>query len=82
MRKVPENFEILDPEMVPVLQAMTGAERLAMANRMARDVRRMLAVYVAAENPGWSAEEVEREVAHRISHGAVEVAWRAQTPQR
>jgi hypothetical protein len=62
---------MVDDEMVPVLQAMTGAERLAVADRMLRDVQQMLALHIEAEHPEWSAEQVEKEVAHRISHGFV-----------
>jgi len=71
MRPVPENFEMVDDEMVPVLRAMTGAQRLEVANRMFLDVQRMLTLHLAAEHPDWSPEQVQREVAHRISHGLV-----------
>ena len=71
MRPVPKNFEMVDDEMVPVLRALTGAQRLEVANRMFLDVQRMLTLKLEADHPDWSPEQIEREVAHRISHGLV-----------
>jgi hypothetical protein len=33
--------------------------------------RRMMASHLAVEHPDWDADRIEREVARRISHGAV-----------
>ena len=63
--------EILDEEMARVLRAKTSAERLAIANGMWSSARRMITGILQDEHPDWDAEQVERETARRLSHGAV-----------
>jgi hypothetical protein len=62
-------IETLDPDMVAVLAAKTGAERLAIAAAMFRAARRMLSSELAAMHPEWSAEQVAAEVARRLALG-------------
>ncbi len=64
-------IEVVADETAHILRGKTGAERLAMANDMFNSARRMLLSHLAAEHPDWSAEEVARETARRISHGLV-----------
>lgn len=64
-------IETMDEEMVAVLRAKTGAERLAIANAMFTAARRMIAAHLAAEHPDWDGEQIERETSRRISHGLV-----------
>jgi predicted component of type VI protein secretion system len=71
MYPVPENFEMIDDEMVPVLRAMTGLQRLEAQNQMSLDIQRRLALHIAAENPSWNPERVRSEVAHRVSGGLI-----------
>jgi hypothetical protein len=66
-----DGFEVVDDEMAAVLRTKTGAERLAIASAMYTSARRMLLSHLAAEHPDWSEEEVQREAARRLSHGAV-----------
>jgi len=66
-----DRFEVVDDEMAAVLRQKTGAERLAIANAMYVSARRMLLSHLAAEHPDWSEEEVQREAARRLSHGAI-----------
>lgn len=63
--------EVVDDEMARILRGMTGAERLKIASDMVASARRMIASHLAAENPEWDQERIERETARRISHGAV-----------
>ena len=63
-------IESLDPEMARVLASKSGAERLAIAAGMFRAARRMIASHLRAENPQWSEERVQDEVAARISRGS------------
>jgi hypothetical protein len=63
----PRRIEVLDDDMVAILRAKTGAERLQMAFDMWKSARRMLTNMLSAENPEWSAEEVQREVARRMA---------------
>jgi Rv0078B-related antitoxin len=67
----PRNFEVVDEEMAAVFRAMTGAQRLKIANDMWVSARRMIASHLAAEHPDWDEERIQRETARRISHGAV-----------
>jgi len=66
-----DGFEVVDDEMAAVLRTKTGAERLAIASAMYTSARRMLLSHLTAEHPDWSEEEVQREAARRLSHGAV-----------
>ncbi len=60
----------MDPEMVEVLRAKSGAERLAIAFGLFRSARRMIASKLQAEHPDWEEEELQREVARRIASGS------------
>jgi hypothetical protein len=71
MRIDPSRIEVVDDDMARILRGKTGAERLAMANAMFESARRMLLSHLAAEHPDWSEEQVTREAARRLSHGAV-----------
>ncbi len=66
-----DRFEVVDDAMAAILRQKTGAERLAIANAMYVSARRMLLSHLAAEHPDWSEEEIQREAAQRLSHGAV-----------
>jgi Rv0078B-related antitoxin len=66
-----DRFDVVDDEMAAILRGKTGAERLAMASDMYESARRMLLAHLAAEHPEWSEEEVQREAARRLSHGAI-----------
>ena len=67
----PDRIEVVDDAMAAILRGKTGAERLAMASAMFESARRMLLSHLAAEHPDWSEEQVKREAARRLSHGAV-----------
>jgi hypothetical protein len=71
MRPRPEDIEVVDDDLARVYAAKTGAERLAIASGMFRSARGMLLSHLTAEHPDWSDERVRREVARRLSHGAV-----------
>ena len=71
MRLDDGQIEVLDDAMADILREKTGAERLAIAFGMWSSARSMLMVNLAREHPDWSAEEVQRETARRMSHGAV-----------
>jgi hypothetical protein len=71
MRIDPSRIEVVDDEMARILRGKTGAERLAIASGMYESARRMLLSHLAAEHPDWSEEQVTREAARRLSHGAI-----------
>lgn len=64
--------EQLDPEVVKVLQQMTPAQRLAQAFRLWKMARTTVRAAIRQEHPEWTEEQVLREAANRLSHGATE----------
>ncbi len=70
MASKPLRVEILDDAMAAVLRAKSPAERLAIANGMWRSARRIIEAVLRAEQPDWTDEQIRREVARRMSHGA------------
>ncbi|WP_337177217.1 hypothetical protein [Paludisphaera sp.] len=63
--------EILDDRMAEILRRKTPAERLEMTFAMWRFARDLVSASVRASHPDWSDDEVRRETARRMSHGAV-----------
>lgn len=68
-RQVSSHLELLDDEMVEVLSAKSGAERLAIAAGMFRSARRMILSHLQEEHPDWDVSTLQREAARRLSHG-------------
>jgi hypothetical protein len=64
-------FEIMDEAMVEVLRKKTPAERLAIGQGMWRYARDLLRSTLRGQHPDWTPEQIDREVARRLSHGAV-----------
>lgn len=71
MRLDPGQIEVVDDQMAAVLRTKTGAERLEIASRLYSSARRMLLFHLRTEHPDWTEEQLTREAAHRMSHGAV-----------
>lgn len=67
----PRQIEVMDDDMAAVLRTKTGSERLRIAFGMYSSARRMLLSHLSAEHPDWSEDEIRREAARRLSHGAV-----------
>ncbi len=64
--------ELLDERVVEILRQKTPQERLAIAFGMFDTARLMVRGVVRQEHPEWSEDEVLRESARRLSHGATE----------
>jgi hypothetical protein len=64
-------FEVVDHAMAAALRQESEAERLQIAWGLWRSARSMLINLMQAEHPDWSEGAVNREVARRMSHGAV-----------
>lgn len=72
MRRIdPRNIEVVDDDMAEVFRAMTGAQRLKIANDMFESARRMIASHLASEHSDWDERRIQEETARRLSHGAV-----------
>jgi hypothetical protein len=66
----PLNIEVLDEAVADVLRNKSPGERLAIANGMWRSARQMIESLLRAEHPEWTDEEIRRDVARRMLHGA------------
>ncbi len=64
-------IEIIDDRMAAVLRNKTEAERFAMIDKFWRFARQLIQANTVHEHPDWSEEQVRKEVARRMSHGAV-----------
>ena len=64
-------IEVLDDAMAEVLRRKTPAERLAIGFGLWRSARKLLRGQLASLHPEWDGERLAREVARRLSHGAV-----------
>jgi hypothetical protein len=64
--------EIIDPSIVQVLRAKTPAERLAQAFRIWDSARAITRGSVLQQHPDWAEDQILRETARRLSHGATE----------
>jgi hypothetical protein len=54
--------EQASPEQIAALRLMSGSERLRLAEQLYWTARKIKAVGVRSQHPGWSAERVEDEV--------------------
>ncbi|MEI6535515.1 MAG: hypothetical protein WCN98_09265 [Verrucomicrobiaceae bacterium] len=63
--------EVMDDAMADILRQKTEAERLRIAGRMWKSARVILRGAIQTEYPEWNVEQVNREIARRISHGVV-----------
>ncbi len=62
-------FESVSDEMAVVLRSKTPAERLEIAFGMWRFARDLIVGVLGKEHPDWSAEQIRKEAARRLSHG-------------
>jgi hypothetical protein len=71
MNKRKPVIEVMDDDMAAVFRAKTGLERLMIADAMYTRAREMLLSHLRFEHPDWNEQQVNREAARRLSHGAV-----------
>jgi hypothetical protein len=64
-------IEVVDDIMAEVLRKKTPAERLAIGFGLWRSARMLLRGQLRSLHPEWDAAQLDREVARRLSHGAV-----------
>ncbi len=67
----PVRIEVMDDTMAEILRRKTPAERLAIGFGLWRSAQKLLRGQLASLHPEWDAQQLEREVARRLSHGAV-----------
>jgi len=66
-----QKIDMIDNAMAEILRTKTDAERLSMVDQMWRFARNMIVNNLRRENPDWTDEQIQRETARRLSHGAV-----------
>jgi hypothetical protein len=64
-------IEMVEDLMAEVLRSKTPAERIAIGFGLWTSARNMLLAHLGATHPEWDAERLNKEVARRLSHGAV-----------
>jgi hypothetical protein len=62
-------IEVVDEAMAAILRQKTPAERIAMAAAAHRTARQILTARVRAQHADWTDEQVQREVARRLTRG-------------
>jgi hypothetical protein len=70
-RAAPPRVEVIDDATAAMFRAMTPAQRVASALRAHRMARQFVTAIVRSGHPDWADELVNREVARRMSGGAV-----------
>jgi len=64
-------IEIVDDVMADILRRKTPAERIRIGFGLWTSACTMLSSHLRREHPEWSEEKLQREIARRMSHGAV-----------
>lgn len=64
-------FERIDAEMARVLAAKSDVARLRAGFRMWTAARAVLRAAIVADHGDWHADQIDRELAVRMSHGLV-----------
>ena len=65
------NIEVIDDRMARIFREKTPQQRLAIAFDMWSSARKYLINYLKTEHPDWCDAVIQKEVARRLSHGAV-----------
>lgn len=71
LRLDPGQIEVVDDVMAEVLRRKTPAERIQIGFKLWTAARNMLMTHLKETHPEWDADKLKREVARRLSHGAV-----------
>jgi len=64
-------IESVDESMAEIYRKKSPAERLRIAFGLWRSARTLLLNLLREANPDWDEKRLQREVARRISHGAI-----------
>ena len=65
-RAQPLVVEVVDPQVAAILREKTEGERFNIALGLWHFARNTIRRNVAAENPGWTQDEVNREATRRL----------------
>ena len=65
------DIEVLDEVVALILKEKTPAERIRIGFDIWTSAEKMLTYHLKAFHPDWDNPRISREVARRLSHGAV-----------
>jgi hypothetical protein len=65
----PRRIEVVDEAVAEILRRKTPAEKIEMAFGCSRLIRQVIEGRIRSLHPGWTDEEVAKEVSRRISSG-------------
>ncbi len=68
---LPKRIEVIDEQMADILSRKTDVERLRSVDTFWNSARAILKASIRHDHPEWNESQIDREVAHRISNGAV-----------
>jgi hypothetical protein len=71
LRLDPGQIEVVDDTMAEILRHKTPAERIRIGFSLWTSARDMLMTHLKKTHPDWDKGRIEKEVARRLSHGAV-----------
>ncbi len=71
LRLDPGQIEAVDDTMAEILRHKTPAERIRIGFALWTSARDMLMTHLKKTHPDWDNGRIEKEVARRLSHGAV-----------
>lgn len=64
-------IEVMDDQMAEILKRKSPADRIGMGFEIWLSAQRMLKAHLTATHQTWNEEQINREVAGRLAHGAV-----------
>jgi hypothetical protein len=67
----PGQIEVVDDAMAEILRQKTPAERIEIGFKLWTSARKMLTAHLRSLHPDWDEKQILKEVAKRMSHGAV-----------
>lgn len=71
LRLDPGQIEVVDDTMAEILRHKTPGERIRIGFALWTSARQMLMTHLKKTHPDWDNRRVEKEVAKRLSHGAI-----------
>ena len=67
-----QTFEMIDDRVAEALRHKTDAQRLRSVDAFWNSARAILKAAIRTEHPDWNLDQVNVEVARRISNGAID----------
>jgi hypothetical protein len=64
-------IEVMDEQMAAILKRKSPAERISIGFEIWLSAQRMLKASLETTHRNWSQEQIDKETARRLSHGAV-----------